>query len=105
MPSRLTRRCRRGRRHNLSVTKLNVLNVALCTFLAIASNVGSTSGIGVAIASTRGTISTTLDLGVLGARPLISLHFLISRELAMSEWTLVCLGTFSLENSKQGLVF
>ena len=87
----------------MSVTKLNVLKVALCTFLAVASNVGSTSGIGVTIALTRGTISSTLDLGFLGTRPLISLHFLFRRELAMGEWTLVGLGTLSLKNSKQGL--
>ena len=86
----------------MSATKLNVVKVALCTFLAIASNVGSTSGIGVTIASTRGTISTTLDLGILGTRPLISLHFLISRELAMSEWTLVGLGAFSPGELKAG---
>ena len=87
----------------MSVTKLNVVKVALRTFLAIASNVGSTSGIGVTIALTRGTISSTLDLGFLGTRPLISLDFLFRCELAMSEWTLVGLGAFPLENSKQGL--
>ena len=78
------------------------MKIALCTLFAIAP-IGSTGSIGVPSASTRGTISTALDLGFLGMRPPISLDFLFRRELAMGEWTLVGLGTLSLKNSKQGL--
>ena len=102
LPGRLARRRRRSRRHSLTVAELNVMKVALCTLLAVASNVGSTSSIGVTSASTRGTISSALDLGFLGTRPLISLDFLFRCELAMSEWTLVGLGTFSLGEFKAG---
>ena len=79
-----------------------MVKVALCTLFAIASNVSSTSGVRVPSTSTRGTISTALDLGFLGTRPLISLDFLFRCELAMSEWTLVGLGTLPLGKFKAG---
>ena len=75
------------------------MKITLRPLLAIASDVSSTSSIGVLDNSTRGTISPTLSLRLLGTCPLIS-NFLLRSELAMSERTLVCLRTLSLGELK-----
>ena len=100
LTGRLVRRRRRSRWHSLAIASLSVMKIALRPLLAIASDVGSTGSIRVLGSGTRGTISPTLSPSLLGTRPLISLDLFFRGQLAMSERTLVCLGTLSLGELK-----
>ena len=89
----LIRRSGRRRSHNLTLTNVDVMKVALGSLFPVAFDVGSTGSIRVLGSSAR-SVSTTLCQGLFRPCPFITLNPLFGRKLPMNKGTLVSLSAF-----------